>query len=108
MESHLRSCSEELWDVVICGFKPVDPSNLTPRERYDRQLNATARDKIRSVVHRPLHDQICGYDSAKDLWNRIIVLQEGTTLIQNSKYESAKLEMSLFMIQDGETLSGAY
>ena len=47
MESHLRSCSEELWEVVVQGYSPADPTNLTGREFYDRQLNTTARDKIR-------------------------------------------------------------
>ena len=108
MESHLRSCSEELWDVVVHGFNPNDPNNLTPREYYDRQLNATARDKIRSAVHRALHDQVSDLDSAKELWDRIVILQEGTSLIQKSKYESAKSEMNLFMIKDGESLSDAY
>ena len=108
MESHLRSCSEELWEVVVRGYNPVDPTNLTSREYYDRQLNATARDKIRSAVHRSLHDQVCNLESAKELWDRIVILQEGTNLIQKSKYESAKSEMTLFMIKDDETLTMAY
>jgi hypothetical protein len=36
------------------------------------------------------------------------MFQEGTPLIQNSKYEVAKSEMILFMIKDGESLSNAY
>ena len=36
MESHLRSCSEELWEVVVNGYNPVNPNNLTGREYYDR------------------------------------------------------------------------
>ena len=86
MESHLLSCSEELWEVVVQGYSPVDPTNLTGREFYDRQLNATARDKIRSAVHRALHDQVSNLESAKELWERIVVLQEGTNLIQKAKY----------------------
>ena len=108
MESHLRSCSEELWEVVVQGYSPVDPTNLTGREYYDRQLNATAYDKIRSVVHRALHDQVSNLESAKELWERIVVLQEGTNLIQKAKYEAVKNEMTMFMIKDGETLTTAY
>ena len=36
MESHLRSCSEQLWEVVVQGYSPVDPTNLTGHEYYDR------------------------------------------------------------------------
>jgi hypothetical protein len=30
MESHLRSFSEELWEVVVQGYKPLDPNDLSP------------------------------------------------------------------------------
>ena len=38
----------------------------------------------------------------------IVVLQEGTNLIQKSLYESAKTEATMFMIKDGETIADAY
>ena len=109
MESHIRSCSVELWEIIVEGLKkPNDPSHLSSREFYDRQLNASARDKIRSAIHRKLLDQVNDIDSAKVLWDRIVVLQEGTNLIQKSFYETAKTEANMFMIKDGETLSDAY
>ena len=108
MESHLRSCSEELWEVVVNGYNLVNPNNLTGREFYDRQLNATACDKIRSAVHRTLHDQVSNLQSAKELWERIVVIEEGTNLIQKAKYEAAKNEMNMLMINDGESLTMAY
>jgi hypothetical protein len=30
MESHLHSCSKELWEVVVQGYKPLDPNDLSP------------------------------------------------------------------------------
>jgi hypothetical protein len=30
MESHLRTFSEELWDVVVKGFSAIDPDNMSP------------------------------------------------------------------------------
>ena len=91
MESHIRSCSMELWEIVADGYmKPKHPTNLTSTEFYNRQLNASACDKIRSGIHRKLLEQVNDIDSAKELWDRIVVLQEGTNLIQKSLYESAK------------------
>jgi hypothetical protein len=46
IEYHLCGCSKELWGVVVRGFKVNDLNDLTPREYYERQLNATAREKI--------------------------------------------------------------
>ena len=90
------------------GYKHVDANNLTPRERVSRQLNSTARDKIRAALPIPLYNQVHRIESAKDLWDKIIILQEGTSLIQRTNYECAKREMSLFVIKDGEKLSSAY
>jgi hypothetical protein len=109
MESHIRSCSVEMWEIIADGYlKPKDPTKLTSTEFYNRQLNASARDKIRSAIHRKLLDQVNDIDSAKELWDRIVVLQEGTNLIQKSLYESAKTEATMFMIKDGESIADAY
>ena len=108
MESYLRSISKDLWDVVEFGYKPVDLSSLTPRECVSHQLNSTARDKIRHALPRSLCDQVHRIDSAKDLWDGILILPEGTSLIQRTNYDCAKREMGMFIIKDGESLANAY
>ncbi|KAK1566142.1 hypothetical protein QYE76_027136 [Lolium multiflorum] len=71
-------CSVELWEIIVDGYrKPQDPIRLTSTEFYNRQLNASARDKIRSGINRKLLDQVNDIDSAQELWDRIVVLQEG-------------------------------
>ncbi|KAK1693450.1 hypothetical protein QYE76_010147 [Lolium multiflorum] len=103
------SCSVELWEIIVDGYrKPQDPVRLTSTEFYNRQLNASARDKIRSGINRKLLDQVNDIDSAKELWDRIVVLQEGTNLIQSALYESAKQEATMFMIREGESVADAY
>ncbi|KAK1668233.1 hypothetical protein QYE76_056392 [Lolium multiflorum] len=109
MESHIRSCSVELWELIVHGYpEPQDPTRLTSTEFYNRQLNASARDKIRSGINRKLLDQVDDIVSAKELWDRIVVLQEGTDLIQSALYETAKQEAYQFMIRDGESIFDAY
>ncbi|KAK1628924.1 hypothetical protein QYE76_003239 [Lolium multiflorum] len=109
MESHIRSCSVELWEIILHGYRePQDPVRLTSTEFYNRQLNASARDKIRSGINRKLLDQVNDIGSAKELWDRIVVLTEGTDLIQSSLYETAKQEAHRFMIREGESVADAY
>ncbi|KAK1614930.1 hypothetical protein QYE76_020447 [Lolium multiflorum] len=104
-----RICSVELWEIILHGYRePQDPTRLTSTEFYNRQLNASARDKIRSGINRKLLDQVDDIVSAKELWDRIVVLQEGTDLIQSSLYETAKQEAYQFMIRDGESVFDAY
>ncbi|KAK1602959.1 hypothetical protein QYE76_027159, partial [Lolium multiflorum] len=102
-------CSVELWELIVHGHRePQDPTRLTSTEFYNRQLNASARDKIRSGINRKLLDQVDDIVSAKELWDRIVVLQEGTDLIQSALYETAKQEAYQFMIRDGESVFDAY
>ncbi|KAK1663300.1 hypothetical protein QYE76_051459 [Lolium multiflorum] len=102
-------CSVELWELIVHGHRePQDPTRLTSTEFYNRQLNASARDKIRSGINRKLLDQVDDIVSAKELWDRIVVLQEGTDLIQSALYETAKQEAYQFMIRDGESIFDAY
>ncbi|KAK1617465.1 hypothetical protein QYE76_022982 [Lolium multiflorum] len=102
-------CSVELWELIVHGHRePQDPTRLTSTEFYNRQLNASARDKIRSGINRKLLDQVDDIVSAKELWDRIVVLQDGTDLIQSSLYETAKQEAYQFMIRDGESVFDAY
>jgi hypothetical protein len=69
MDSHVRSCSNELWDVVVYEFKPINPDHMTLREFYDRQPNATSWEKIRSAHHRDLHNQVSELESTKEIWD---------------------------------------
>ncbi|KAK1660493.1 hypothetical protein QYE76_048652 [Lolium multiflorum] len=102
-------CSVELWEIILHGYRePQDLIRLTSTEFYNRQLNASARDKIRSGINRKLLDQVNDISSAKELWDRIVVLTEGTDLIQSSLYETAKQEAHRFMIREGESLADAY
>ncbi|KAK1616997.1 hypothetical protein QYE76_022514 [Lolium multiflorum] len=104
-----RRCSVELWEIILHGYRePQDPVRLTSTEFYNRQLNASARDKIRSGINRKLLDQVNDIGSAKELWDRIVVLQEGTDLIQSALYETAKQEAHRFMIREGESVADAY
>src|SRR4051812_24307196 len=87
MESHIRSCSVEMWEIIADGYmKQKDPTRLTSTEFYNCPLNASACDKIRSGINRKLLDQFNDIDIAKDLWEGIVVLQEATNLIQKSLY----------------------
>src|SRR4051794_38896298 len=98
-----------MWEIIADGYvKPKDPTRLTSTEFYNRQLNASACDKIRSGINRRLLDQVNDIDIAKDLWDRNVVLQEGTYLIQKSLYESSKNEATMLMIKDGESIADAY
>ena len=50
MKSHLMSACTQLWRVIVNGYHPVNPNNLTTQEEIDQQLNATAI----SIILKPM------------------------------------------------------
>ena len=82
MRSHLCSVCVELWGVVENGYEPVDEKNMSPVEKINFQLNSTALDKIRQTFKRDIYDQVVNIESAKQIWDKLSVLFEGTTTIQ--------------------------
>ena len=103
MEAHLDSACVELWEVVKRGFEPEDPLALTPQERVDRQLNATAAHMIKKGLSPSIYDQVLLIKNAKELWERLAVMHEGTTSIQRSKYQMLKSKMDVFSMKEDET-----
>ena len=50
MESYFRSLSVHLWRVVLQGYNPVDPNNLTRQKEIDEQLDANAKFILESAM----------------------------------------------------------
>jgi hypothetical protein len=102
MRSHLRSVCVELWRVVEDGYEPVNERNMSPVEKINCQLNSTALDKIRQSLKRDTYDQVVNIEFAKELWDKLTILFEGTTTIQRQRYEASKQDTQMFVVNDGE------
>jgi hypothetical protein len=81
---------------------------MSPVEKINSQLNSTALDKIRQNLKRDTYDQVDNIESAKELWDKLTILFEGTTTIQRQRYEAATQDMQMFDVNDGESISSAY
>ena len=97
MESHMRSASTQLWSIVVNGFNPKDPMNLTPREAVDDQLNATAHHMLRTAVTDDYSDSIALLKTAKEIWDCLEEALEGDEAIRRSRLALLKQEVNLFV-----------
>jgi hypothetical protein len=98
----------ELWGIIENGFMAVDEKCMIPKEQIECQLNSTALDKIRQSLKHETYDQVSSIESAKDLWENLSVMFDGTSAMQKAKYEAAKQDMNLFSMHDGESITSAY
>src|SRR5664279_6410713 len=108
MESHIRSSCNSLWRSVQHGFHDQDPSNLTPREDVECQLNATALNIIQKALPLELLAHIRSCKTAKEAWDSLNILFEGNASIQQSKYDVALDEADMFVMQEDESPEDLY
>ena len=77
MESYVRSSSIQLWRIIKHGFKPSDPTNLSPQEVIDEQLDALVHYLIERAMTEEDVDQVHAFKSTKEAWDYLENLYEG-------------------------------
>src|SRR4051794_32867258 len=92
MESRMKSCSVEVWNIIDRGFSPVFPSDLTRNEVVDCQLNATALNIIQNAMSLKELAHIRSSRTAKGAWEKVSSLFTGNASIQESNYEGVSNE----------------
>src|SRR3954470_22805388 len=71
MESHIRSASTQLWWVILRGYRPENPSSLSPREEVNKKLNDPACHILRRVVPDDYQDFIALLKTTKEIWDTL-------------------------------------
>jgi hypothetical protein len=95
--SHVCSASNELWRIILEGFKPYNPDKLTRREAVDSQLNNTALYMIQtSVGTKDLH-RVRNYTTAKEAWDGLAASCIGSESTRRNKYNALKNQAEGFM-----------
>src|SRR5664279_3242112 len=108
MESHISSSCNALWRIILHGFHPCDPNNLTPREDTDSQLNNTALRIIQKALPREHLAHIRSCKTAKEAWNSLNTLFQGNESIQSSKYDIAIDQAEQFVMHEDESPEELY
>lgn len=67
--SHVCSASNELWRIIVEGYKPFNANNLNRREVVDHQLNSVALNMIHQAVGPKDLAYIRTYTTAKEAWD---------------------------------------
>ncbi|KAK1619963.1 hypothetical protein QYE76_025480 [Lolium multiflorum] len=89
--------SNELWRIIMEGFKPYNPDKLTRREAVDSQLNVTALHMIQtSVGTKELH-RVRNYTTAKEAWDGLTSSCIGSESTRRNKYNALKNKAEGFM-----------
>jgi hypothetical protein len=108
MRSHMSSCCVFLIDIIEQGFHPQDPLNMTPTEKANHQLNATAMRMIQTAAGPTYTTHIRVCKMAKQCWDNLHNLFLGSASIQLCKYEAVLDEAKEFVMNEDETPEDLY
>ncbi|KAK1667327.1 hypothetical protein QYE76_055486 [Lolium multiflorum] len=91
------SASNELWRIILEGFKPYNPDKLTRREAVDSQLNNTALHMIQTSVGTQELPRVRNYTTAKEAWDGLAASCMGSESTRRNKYNALRNQAEGFM-----------
>ncbi|KAK1646908.1 hypothetical protein QYE76_064713 [Lolium multiflorum] len=91
------SASNELWRIILEGFKPYNPDKLTRREAVDSQLNNTALHMIQTSVGTQELPRVRNYTTAKEAWDGLAASCIGSESTRRNKYNALRNQAEGFM-----------
>ncbi|KAK1697702.1 hypothetical protein QYE76_014399 [Lolium multiflorum] len=93
----LANASNELWRIILEGFKPYNPDKLTRREAVDSQLNNTALHMIQTSVGTQELPRVRNYTTAKEAWDGLAASCIGSESTRRNKYNALRNQAEGFM-----------
>ncbi|KAK1608283.1 hypothetical protein QYE76_031956 [Lolium multiflorum] len=93
----LERASNELWRIILEGFKPYNPDKLTRREAVDSQLNNTALHMIQTSVGTQELPRVRNYTTAKEAWDGLAASCIGSESTIRNKYNALRNQAEGFM-----------
>ncbi|KAK1678922.1 hypothetical protein QYE76_039770 [Lolium multiflorum] len=91
------SASNELWRIILEGFKPYNPDKLTRREAVDSQLNNTTLHMIQTSVGTQELPRVRNYTTAKEAWDGLAASCIGSESTRRNKYNALRNQAEGFM-----------
>ncbi|KAK1677509.1 hypothetical protein QYE76_038357 [Lolium multiflorum] len=89
--------SNELWRIIVEGFKPYNPDKLTRREAVDSQLNNTALHMIQTSVGTKDLSRVRNFTTAKEAWDGLAASCIGSESTRRNKYNALRNKAEGFM-----------
>ena len=107
MQVFLRAQNYEIWKVVETGpYENQGEEETWTREQIRRAtLNYSAMNMIQCAVHPKEYSRISMCKSAKEMWDKLELLYEGTSQVKETKANILVSEYELFMMKSNESIS---
>ena len=116
MELFLKSQDVFMWDIIENGdYHPTKaaedggvetkpPTEMTPDERHRYLLNSKAKLYLTCALSKTQFDKVSECDTAKEMWNILIVAYEGTRKVKLARSAMLTIQFETFQMKEGESI----
>ncbi|MQM16460.1 hypothetical protein Taro_049417 [Colocasia esculenta] len=110
MHVFLRAQNIELWKIVSKGAYtlPQDEDTWTKDQIAKRTLNWSALNMMQCTVHPKEYSRVSTCTSAKEMWDKLELIYEGTSVVRESKVSMLVSEYEMFKMNHDETISDMF
>jgi hypothetical protein len=96
------SASNELWKIIMEGYKPFNANNLNRREVVHSQLNSVALNMIQQVVASNDLSYILHFKTTKEAWEGLSTIFVGSESMKRNKFSDLQNKAEGFMKMPNE------
>ncbi|MQL68600.1 hypothetical protein Taro_000879 [Colocasia esculenta] len=110
MQVFLRAQNFELWEIVKKGAYelPEVEDTWTKDQIAKGTLNWSALNMMQCVVHPKEYSRVSTCTSAKEMWDKLELIYEGTSEVRESKVSMLVSEYEMFKMNHDETISDMF
>jgi hypothetical protein len=89
MKQYLGSINDMVREVTEQDFAIIDPENLTPNDRINKQCNTMTLNTLYNGIDAKVFEQIKDLERASEVWARLEETYEGTSTIKEFLFQTA-------------------
>ncbi|MQM22472.1 hypothetical protein Taro_055524 [Colocasia esculenta] len=106
MQVFLRAQDFELWKIVSKGayVLPEDEDTWTKDQIKKGTLNWSALNMMQCTVHPKEYSRVSTCSSAKEMWDKLELIYEGTSEVRETKASMLVSEYEMFKMKNDETI----
>ncbi|KAK1685307.1 hypothetical protein QYE76_046155 [Lolium multiflorum] len=93
----VTDASNELWRIILEGYKPFNANKLNIREEVHHQLNSVALNMIHQAMGSKNLAYIRNFTTAKEAWDGLSEIFVGSESMERNKFSSLRIQDEGFM-----------
>ena len=107
-KAYLQSLGAEVWEIVEEGYQyPTSiPTDASERKKYE--VNAKAVNVLLGSMSKPEFAKVMQPNSAKEIWDKIILSYEGDTKVKSENFQTLRIEYENLRMHSDESIASFF